>query len=368
MSSEENKKQSNGLVIALLIALVLALVGLVIISGLVFVRGGGSEVEPTAPPEVAPTTAPPDAVDPTATGAPVVTSIPLTPEPSVPSGTVIAPDGVNIRFGPGTNYPILARAPFGAKFLITGVSSDGGWWVGHWPEAPNNQGWVDARFIEAEDAENAPIVPAPPVPVTPTPLPPIINSFTLAPNPISEGQCTTIQWNVGGGATRVRIIKNGVNVLVDGTELAGELTDCPNSAGAKSYRLEAGNDAGLISSQEIILTVQEVNPLAGANWTLSSMNVNQLLLPETTITIFFGSDGAVSGVGGCNAYSGSYTVSGSSIAISPVGAGESSCGADVDQQEETYFSLLLSANNFAIEGDQLILKNGDQEVLRFNRS
>ena len=66
---------------------------------------------------------------------------------------------------------ILARAPFGAEFLITGVSVDGDWWVGHWPEAPNNQGWVDARFIEAEDAENAPIVAAPPVPVTPTPLP-----------------------------------------------------------------------------------------------------------------------------------------------------------------------------------------------------
>lgn len=363
----ENQKQSNTLIIALLVALVIALVGLVVLIAAIVVRGSEEEVAAVTPPPIV-STVPPGVVDPTPTGVPVATVILPTPEPVAPQGIVIAPSGVNVRTGPGTVYPIILVAPFGSEGLITGRSADGEWWVMFVPGAPDNNGWVAADFVSAENAQDVPVVPAPPVPATPTPLPAIIESFTLAPNPIKLNECTSVQWVVGGGATSMRIIKNGVNVLVEGSELSGAVQDCPNSAGAKSYRLEARNDAGQTAIQELVLTVEEVNPLANTNWTLAAMNIGQIPLPTTTLTAFFGAEFTFSGNSGCNAFSGGYSLSGSAIAINPLASGLASCGEEVDQQEQQYFSLLRSVTSYELIETQLILYSGGQEILRFNQS
>lgn len=363
----ENQKQSNTLIIALLVALLIALVGLVVLIAAVAVRGSDEEVAvATSPPVVS--TLPPGLVEPTPTGAPVATVIPPTPEPAVPQGTVISPSGVNVRSGPGTIYPIVFVAPFGSEGRITGRSADGEWWVIFVPGAPDNNGWVAADFVFAENAQNVPVVSAPPVPVTPTPMPAVIESFSLTPNPIRLGDSVSIQWTVGGGATSLRIIKNWVEVLVEGSELSGQITDLPKSAGAQSYRLEARNDAGQTVSQELILVVEDVNPLANTNWTLVAINVSQSPLSESTLSAFFGAEFTLSGDGGCNAFSGSYSLSGSAIVINPLAAGLASCGEAVDQQEQQYFSLLRSATSYEIIENQLILYSGGQEILRFNRS
>jgi len=82
------------------------------------------------------------------------------------SGTVIAPDGVFLRTGPGGEYPYIGAAPFEASGEIVGVSEDGQWWVfnaPNLPNAPNEQVWASATFIEATGAENVPIIPTPPL-------------------------------------------------------------------------------------------------------------------------------------------------------------------------------------------------------------
>jgi uncharacterized protein YraI len=43
------------------------------------------------------------------------------------TATVISPDGVNLRAGPGTAFPILAVMPFGATVTVTGDPVEGGW-------------------------------------------------------------------------------------------------------------------------------------------------------------------------------------------------------------------------------------------------
>ena len=53
------------------------------------------------------------------TSAPVPTVIPPTPGPQVPYGVVIAPAGVNVRTGPGTDYPVIGVAPFNTKGVIS---------------------------------------------------------------------------------------------------------------------------------------------------------------------------------------------------------------------------------------------------------
>jgi Tol biopolymer transport system component len=75
----------------------------------------------------------------------------------------LAPSGVNIRSGPGTNFSIIGIAPQGTEGEIIGVSEDGSWWVASVPTSPNGLGWVAAAYVEAMNAENVPTVPTPPV-------------------------------------------------------------------------------------------------------------------------------------------------------------------------------------------------------------
>ena len=71
-------------------------------------------------------------------------SIPPAPPPSG-GPAAMAVDYVNVRTGPGTNYPVLGVALAGASGEVSGKSSDGGWWQvenptqysrGNWP-------WLD---------------------------------------------------------------------------------------------------------------------------------------------------------------------------------------------------------------------------------
>ena len=79
------------------------------------------------------------------------------------TGTVIAPDGVFLRTGPGTEYPYIGAAPFETTGEIVGVSEDGLWWAfnaPNLPDAPDGRVWASATFIEATNAENVPVIPA----------------------------------------------------------------------------------------------------------------------------------------------------------------------------------------------------------------
>ena len=85
----------------------------------------------------------------------------------LPSGpTVTALEAINVRSGPGTDYPIYGVAPAGSVGEVIGVSEDGGWWVIKLPTtiAASGQGWVSAEFVQAENIGEPPIVEAPPLP------------------------------------------------------------------------------------------------------------------------------------------------------------------------------------------------------------
>ena len=208
-----------------------------------------------------------------------------------------------------------------------------------------------------------------PVPATPVPDPPVINTFAVSPSQIEAGQCVQVSWRTSGGTALVQILRNGVIVLDNGA-LEGSGQDCLNTAGTYTYRLLASNSTGQQESRDDVTTVTEgapQNPLANTNWQLSAINVNQVPLPNTNVTAFFSADGDVGGSGGCNPYSATYTVNGSSITIGPVSGGGALCGPDIDQQEQAYLSALQTAATFETGGGQLIIRDGTgQEVLRYN--
>jgi len=101
-----------------------------------------------------------------------VTAVQL-PKPAegVPTGTVTAPDGIFLRTGPGTHYPYVGAAPFGASGEIIGVSQDGEWWLADAPNQPNGEVWVSAMYVDATNTENVPVVAAPPMEVQLTGVP-----------------------------------------------------------------------------------------------------------------------------------------------------------------------------------------------------
>lgn len=88
-----------------------------------------------------------------------------------PSAIVVA-TSINVRGGPGTNYPIVGGLSNGASCAIFGRNADSSWWqVG----CPNGiSGWVFTELIAISgDISNVPVrTVAPPQNVPPPPPPP----------------------------------------------------------------------------------------------------------------------------------------------------------------------------------------------------
>ena len=122
--------------------------------------------------------------------APAVEVAPAAAE--APRGRVLAQLGVNVRVGPGTNFPVVGIAPEGTEGEIVGVSEDGQWWVASVPSAPNGQGWVAAAYVEATGADNVPVIPAPALPAQTAAIQPGV-AYQPAPGTILYSASRVVQ-------------------------------------------------------------------------------------------------------------------------------------------------------------------------------
>ncbi len=198
---------------------------------------------------------------------------------------------------------------------------------------------------------------ATPVP-TSAPEQPVIYSFSVVPNQIAEGDCVDINWSSGGGASYIRVLRDGA-AIVDQGPLTGHGNDCPAPAGTYTYRLEAYNAAGQSVSQQQTVNVSAgtpQNPLANTFWRATQVD-GQTVLAGTNLTANFGAGGGLQGSSGCNTYSASYSVNGENLSISPP-SGTSRLCADppgIMEQETAFLNALVSASSFSLEGQQLYL-------------
>jgi len=222
-----------------------------------------------------------------------------------------------------------------------------------------------------QQQKNAQVYQPTTTPPTATPIPPdpppVINSFSTTPNQLETNQCTTVSWSVGGGATNVRLLKNG-NVIIDNGSFSSSMPDCIDTAGQYVYRLEARGSNGQTVTKESTVTVTDAapqNPLAGTSWMLSAMNVNQV--PVSTITASFTASGNMSGDSGCNSYNTSYTVSGNNITIGPASGTGIMCEPDAMADEQAYLAALPLAVTFEINSGKLIISDSaGQMLLQYN--
>jgi heat shock protein HslJ len=307
------------------------------------------------------------------------------PAPSAPSGRVTAPNGVNIRSGPGVNFPVLGSARFDVEGEIVGRSADGRWWVAAVPSAPGGLGWVSADFVAARDADDVPVIASPPAPVfvpppPPAPAPPPPPPPTPAPWPtatpgprlsfrvdrttINQGECTTLHWSVEN-VQAVWVYPQGRPYQSYPRTGQGSEQVCPPTT--TTYEMRVLLRDGSVQTQRVTVNVTPAapqNPLNGTAWQVTGYYNGRGgvvgPLGGTTLTARFDAQ-QISGNGGCNNFSGPYHVSGSNISIGTLASGFSLCvePAGIMEQENEYLTALRSSSTFRFDGNRLEFRRWD---------
>ena len=83
------------------------------------------------------------------------------PTPQPGTGMAIALDAINVRSGPGTNYPSYGIVPKDVQVEVIGVSQDGWWWVVRVLRTdlvPDGQGWISADWVWVKNVEGVPVI------------------------------------------------------------------------------------------------------------------------------------------------------------------------------------------------------------------
>jgi heat shock protein HslJ len=104
------------------------------------------------------------------------------------------------------------------------------------------------------------------------------------------------------------------------------------------------------------------NPLAGS-WTVTGYNdgVSAVVSPiaGTELTATFGEDGTLAGSSGCNQYSGTYALTGETLAIGPLATTKMACPEDIMTQETRFLAALAGSTGYRLSGDTLTLLLAD---------
>jgi heat shock protein HslJ len=150
------------------------------------------------------------------------------------------------------------------------------------------------------------------------------------------------------------VIENGQIVLEIITQGPGDALCCATHKARVTYALqdgalaEVGNeDLGKISSEE----------LNGTNWTLIELDTDRPAPAEPAITLTF-ADGQISGSGGCNNYTGGFSLGGdyiSVMSIGPVASTQMACDDDIQSRENAYFAALQNVSQWSYVVGQLAM-------------
>lgn len=134
------------------------------------------------------------------------------------------------------------------------------------------------------------------------------------------------------------------------------------------YTLEG--DTLVLKYQGGELNFTRVKPVAdlaleGTPWVLNTFVMGEAassLLAGTTITASFDA-GVVSGMSGCNQYSGSYTLEGDQMKVGALAATKIACPNEILEQESNFITMLETATSFMIEGTRLTITHPDGALI-----
>jgi heat shock protein HslJ/uncharacterized protein YraI len=89
---------------------------------------------------------------------------PAAPGSGAPS--LVTREPLNVRSGPGNEYPSLGKVSIGTILAVVGISTDKEYYVVNVPMEidRSGRGWIPARYVRTENVSNVPVVLPPPVP------------------------------------------------------------------------------------------------------------------------------------------------------------------------------------------------------------
>lgn len=118
------------------------------------------------------------------------------------------------------------------------------------------------------------------------------------------------------------------------------------------------SDAG---GKDLLTYTAVSGQLAGTSWKVTGVNNGRQAVESTALTekltLEFGSDGAVSGNGGCNTFRGTYTQDGDQVKISGLASTKVACDQDVTDLEAQYLRALEAATVAERSGSSLTLRD-----------
>lgn len=119
----------------------------------------------------------------------------------------------------------------------------------------------------------------------------------------------------------------------------------------------------LVGAPALAQTPEPVQVLDVA-WTLTRLD-GERVPAEPPVTATFESDGSLTGSGGCNDYSATWTSDGSSLTVSDLQATRKACSDAIDAQERRYFELLGEAASWTLVGTAVTVTSSDGATLVF---
>ena len=211
---------------------------------------------------------------------PVVTPVP--PAAGAPTGT--ATEYLNVRSGPGTNYPVLAVAPPGATGEITGKSADGAWWQVKIPTqySSTGLGWVSASYVIPQNAGSVPVVAAPPAPptVAATAVPPTSGSGCVL---VSQSPADGTTYTIDTPFTTTWVLKNTGSSAWDQNSVdlsyVGAYNNVQMHTGSDLYDLTANVNTGATYNFSVSMIAPFNQGTYGEMW--------QVVLGNQTICPFY---------------------------------------------------------------------------------
>ncbi len=95
-------------------------------------------------------------------------------------------------------------------------------------------------------------------------------------------------------------------------------------------------------------------------WKLQTLFSRDVVQGDQPLTLEFLEDGTFKGFGGCNSFSGKYSLEGEVMKFGPVVSTKKSCGPATDEQEYTFQTFLPLIQRLKVTDDELRLYNEEQ--------
>lgn len=171
----------------------------------------------------------------------------------------------------------------------------------------------------------------------------------------------------GVGMTKMACMADGI--------MAQEMKFASILSGAASFTIDGLGNLVLTGADGIGFVARPLKDsapgdpavLQGASWMVEDINRGGVI-DNSRLTLTFGTDGRVSGSGGCNSFSGTYSADGSSVSLGPLAMTRRAClGKALNAQETRYTSALTGKLSWAILADgalELTGEGGKRVLLR----